>query len=154
MRGAVGWLELANPQEALAELAGAPKSVQGHPDALEVCWQALSELKDWPQALKAARQLITTAPERATGYINQSFALHEMRQTREALVCLLPHSGRFPEVGVIPYNLACYACQLNDLETARHWLVRASKILGQGDTKIMVLKDPDLTPLRPMVRDW
>ena len=60
---------------------------------------------------------------------------------------LLPAAEKFPKEPVIPYNLACYACQLQKLEDARSWLKRAIEIGGKERMKEMALEDPDLQPL-------
>ena len=54
---------------------------------------------------------------------------------------------RFPKVPTIPYNLACYACQLGNLEEARQWLAKAIKIRSTEEIKQMALADPDLQPM-------
>jgi len=44
---------------------------------------------------------------------------------------LLPAFEKFPEEPTIPYNLACYACQMKRLDEARQWLERAATIAGK-----------------------
>ena len=47
----------------------------------------------------------------------------------------------------MPYNLACYECQLGRLEQAKHRLEKAFK-LGEGEgMRLAALDDPDLQPL-------
>ena len=60
---------------------------------------------------------------------------------------LLPAFEKFPKEPTIPYNLACYACQLRRLDEARQWLERAVKIAGKEKIKFMALNDDDLEPL-------
>jgi hypothetical protein len=48
---------------------------------------------------------------------------------------------------VIAYNLACYACQMKDLDRAREWFFRAMRIGGKVEIKKMALADADLEPL-------
>ena len=55
----------------------------------------------------------------------------------------------FPALGIIPYNLACYACQLGDLEAARSWLRRSITLDGRDTVIARARKDPDLKPLVP-----
>jgi hypothetical protein len=54
---------------------------------------------------------------------------------------------KFPAVSTIPYNLACYACQLGNLPEARQWLAKAIEISDAKDIKAMALSDPDLQPM-------
>jgi hypothetical protein len=55
---------------------------------------------------------------------------------------------------VIPYNLACYACQLGDLDDARRWLERAVALRSRADLRRLALNDHDLQPLWDEIRDW
>ena len=147
LRAAVGWLELGNASEARAELAKMSAHLLGHLDVLEVRWQILAQEKNWNAALEVASELIKVAPDNPTGWINRSYILHEMKRTREAWNQLLPVANKFPQVGIIPYNLACYACQLGDSSGAQQWLARAIKIKGKEEIKQMSLRDADLKPL-------
>jgi hypothetical protein len=45
------------------------------------------------------------------------------------------------------YNLACYECQLGDLDEARKWLETACRIGERDHMKSMAVQDPDLKPL-------
>jgi hypothetical protein len=55
---------------------------------------------------------------------------------------------RFPGESVIPYNLACYACQLGEMDAARRWLAKAVQVGGRAMIRRMAQDDPDLLPLR------
>jgi hypothetical protein len=59
---------------------------------------------------------------------------------------------RFPKNETIPYNLACYECQLGDLEAARDWLRRAMKLKKPEALKEQALEDQDLKPMWPEIR--
>ena len=59
----------------------------------------------------------------------------------------VPVVDKFPDLYLIRYNLACYACQLGNLEEAKQWLDKAFDIADKESVKLMVLKDPDLEPL-------
>ena len=149
---ASGWFELGNMVEAKAELEEISSANQSHPDVFELRWRICAGEKDWPQALEAGRELVKADPENASGWIHQSYSLHELKRTREAFDLLLPVVGKFSDISTIPYNLACYACQLGDFETARQWLARAIKIRGKEDIKKMALADPDLQPVWDEIR--
>jgi len=60
---------------------------------------------------------------------------------------LFPAMEKFPEEGIVPYNLACYACQLQQLDVARIMFKRALSLGDKGQFKKMALRDPDLQPL-------
>ena len=81
------------------------------------------------------------------GWIHLSYTLHELHRTQEAWDNLSAVAARFPDNFNIAYNLACYACQLGNLPRARELLGLAIELGGSAETKLMALKDPDLTPL-------
>lgn len=155
VNAAIGWLELGNPAEARAELAHLDPARQTHPDVLEVRWALAAEEENWAEGLEIAGELVQVAPGRASGWLHRAYALRRvpeggLQQAREAL---LPAFKEFPEEATIPYNLACYACQLNELQEAREWLKRAVTAGGRERVKQMGLADPDLAPLWPELRE-
>ena len=111
---AIGWLLLENAAEARLELEQISAGHQAHPDVIETWWKILSEEKNWLEALDSGRKLSIAAPDRATGWIAQAFALHEMKRTQDAYELLHSVVSKFQEHYVIPYNLACYQCQLGN----------------------------------------
>ena len=147
LNGAVGWCELGNFAEARAELHRISALNRDHPQVLAEEWRIYAAEKHWLPALEVARRLIEVAPDIPAGWINQSYSLHELKLTQEARNQLVPVAEKFPVVSTIPYNLACYACQLGDLTEARQWLAKAIKIGGAEDIKPMALSDPDLKPM-------
>lgn len=147
VNAAWGWLELDNTAEAFLELDRISPPAQLHPDVLTLRWELLARKKQWADALEAARALVQIAPDRADSWIKQSYALHELHRTQEAWDALISVSEHFPKVSTIPYNLACYACQLEQLPAALTWLKRAMKIGGRESIRKMALEDHDLKPL-------
>jgi len=81
------------------------------------------------------------------GLIHRSFALHELKRTAEARDNLMPAVDKFPKDVTLRYNLACYECQLGNLERAKLWLERAATMSNPKEIKSMALDDPDLKPL-------
>jgi len=67
---------------------------------------------------------------------------------------LLPAAETFPGEPTIPYNLSCYACQLQRLAEARTWLRRAFQLGDKDKLKAMALADPDLQPLWEEIREF
>lgn len=148
LNAAVGWAELGLPEEALVEIARLRPELLGHPDVLGLRWRLHAMRHDWEAALVVSRAQLAVAPDEPDAWINQSFALHEMRRTREAFESLAAVVDKFPKTGVMSYNLACYCCQLGLLDDAREWLRRARKSLGAEHVREMAADDPDLEPLR------
>lgn len=145
---AIGWLELGNPREALEEINLISSKASLDPEVLELRWHIYSELKQWELALKEAEKLIETAPENPSGWINRSYALHEMKQTKQAYDLLLPAADKFPQISIIPYNLSCYSCQLGRIDEAIGWFKKALNIAAnKEEIKEMALSDNDLKQL-------
>lgn len=154
LSAALGWLELGNPAEALAELDRVTAAKQGHPGVLEVRWAVLAELKQWERALAVATDMMRLVPDKASGWLHRAYALRRVPKggLSQAWEALLPAAEMFKKESIIPYNLACYACQLERLDEARTWLRRAMKIGGTAEIKRMALADDDLKPLWPEIR--
>jgi Flp pilus assembly protein TadD len=146
---AIGWLELGSPAEAKSELAQVSPARQQHPDVLEVRWALAVEQGSWEEALQVAQALVRRAPKRSSGWLHQAYALRRVPEgsVRKAWEALLPAFAKFPKEPTIPFNLACYACQLHQLDTARDLLQRAKAIGGKERVREMALQDSDLEPL-------
>ena len=147
LNAAVGWLELGKPAESRIELDRIAPEHRTHPAVLDVRWRICAVVKDWLGALDAAERLIDLDPKNPCGWINQSYSLHELGMTAKALDRLLPVAEKFPSNAFVHYNLACYACQLGNLQDARSWLEAAIRIKGRKRIRQMALSDPDLKPL-------
>jgi predicted Zn-dependent protease len=150
---AVGWLGLGCPAEAHAELEHVSGANQNHPAVLEVRWNISAHERQWSDALQIACVELTLAPDDAAGWLHRAYALRRVSDggLSQAWDALLPAAKKFPAEPVIAYNLSCYACQLRQLDIARHWLQRAV-LAGQKETiKKMALADEDLKPLWPEI---
>jgi len=151
---AVGWLELGNPAEARAELAQIHPQQQEHPDVLELRWSVAAGQQCWEDGLQIAQALLRLAPKRSSGWLHQAYALRRVPDggLQKAWEALLPAFDRFPKLPLIPFNLSCYACQMQQLDAAREWLQRAIAIGGKEKIQQMALQDPDLEPLWAEIR--
>lgn len=148
LNAAVGWLELGVLDESEAELQSLSRTAKKHPECRHIEWRLRVERRDWDASLAIARQIVVESPDSPVGWIDRSYSLHKMDRTREAMKELVPAFDRFPSESIVPYNLACYACRLEDLEEAFRWFQRAVK---RGDKRTLVkmaMADPDLEGLR------
>ena len=146
LSAAEGWLELGNHLEADAELDCITPKLRIHPDVLRLRWEIYAKAKKWEACVDLAETLVSIVPERLEGWIQRSFALHEIRRTQEAFDKLLPIVKRFPEEWLVPYNLACYCAQLDRLEECKTWFKKAMVIDDKAVQK-KAIDDPDLKPL-------
>ena len=147
LSAAEGWLELGNHHEALNELNLVSLAEQGRVEVLGLRWSVSAHLKLWDACVSIAERIIELAPKDEFGWIHRSYALHELKRTRDARDLLQPALKQFPKNETIPYNLACYECQLGNLDEARDWLRRAMQLRKPARIKTQALEDPDLKPL-------
>ena len=148
LSSAVGWLGLGNASEAKVELDSIAARHLHRLDVQAVKWDVFARLKRWPECLEIADALVEKWPCEPTGWIDRSFALHELDRTRDAYDNLVSVAGRFEKVWTIPYNLACYACQLDNLTEARVWLRKAFAIEDKKRLLKVAMEDPDLESMR------
>jgi hypothetical protein len=153
---AIGWLELGSVSEAKGELEHVRTSFQMHPDVLEVRWMICAEERQWEEGLSVARALLHSAPERPSGWLHQAYALRRVYDggLQRAWEALLPAFEKFPRVEIVAYNLSCYACQMNQLDSARLWLKRALSIGNRERVKQRALDDTDLEPLWTEIKNY
>lgn len=154
LRAACGWLELGNPVEARLELESVSEVARNHPDVLECRWLLASRDEDWDEALRLALDLRAAAPERPSGWIHHAYALRRTRHgsIEEAWKVLHMAHELFPAEPVIPYNLACYACQLGRLDEGMDWFREALRIGHKTTLRAMALEDNDLQELWERIR--
>jgi len=152
VRAAAGWMELGDPDSAAEELRHIRPEFEHSPEVLAVQWHLQSHRKDWEAALRTATELVRIAPKDVDGWIHRSFALHELGRTREASDRLLEAEPLFPEHPILRYNLACYACRVGDLDTARGWVVEVRRLTSAEFLRDIALDDPDLVPLHEEIR--
>jgi hypothetical protein len=153
---ALGWLGLGNVAEARAELTHIGPARQNHPDFLEVRWLICAREQNWEEGLQVARSLLVAAPDRSSGWLHQAYALRRAKNggLRKAWEALLPAFDLFPKEPIICYNLACYACQMDQLEAGRAWFKLALGMGAKDQLKQMALADADLEPLWEEIGKW
>lgn len=160
VRAAEGWLELKLPAEAEAELAQLSPAAQTHPLVLHALWQLHAHQHRWALAHTVAELLVQTFPGDVNGWVHRAYATRRMDGggLQAAWDALRQAVELFPDESIVSYNLACYACQMGNLDAARHWLGRAREIAGKQQAregiKQMALADPDLAPLREEILGW
>jgi len=152
---AIGWLGLGCPGEARAALSQVSVHYQKHPQMLEARWSLAAFERNWEEALRIAGVELEQLPGDAGGWLHRAYALRRVAGggLPQAWDALLPAAKIFPSEPVIAYNLSCYACQMEQLDIARHWLQRAVMIGQKEGIKKMALDDDDLQPLWPEIEE-
>jgi hypothetical protein len=144
---AEGWLMLGRPDEACGELRTVEGAFYCHPKVVAMWWQVCATARRWEEAWLVAKAYCRVAPGRPEAWICQANALRECVGLKAAKDLLVSMVGRFPKDPVLPYNLACYSCQLGQLRQSCTWLLKAFKIERSPELKLLALLDPDLEPL-------
>ena len=149
LNAASGWLGLGCPNDAREELGKLSAAKQTHPAVLDLRWLIASQEKNWPEALAIAEAELKIAPESASGWLHRAYALRRVNEDGLIVAwhALLPAAEKFPNEPIIAYNLSCYACQMNEMVTARTWLHQAIKVGKREEIKKIALADDDLKPL-------
>jgi len=155
---AEGWLGLGNWKEAELELAQVSESLRGHPEVLQVRYLVESEAKRWEACVEIATALVKAMPEDSFGWINRSYALRRAPGggVQSAYDALRPAAEKLKDLEPVTFNLACYACQLSNLDEARDWLKKCFAMASRhGRLKrrqLEALTEPDLEPLWPEIK--
>ena len=153
LEAAEGWLGLGSWRDASGELEQIQPQFRAHPSVLELRYKIYAEAKRWELAVAVAEEVRELLPDEPWGYFYTAFALHELKRTQEAHDALKSVVEKFPGEQIMRYNLACYACQLGNLEEAMHWLKQALALAGKKDIRPLALEDPDLKPLWGRIRE-
>jgi len=151
LRTAEGWLDLGLHADAMNEVELVTAAGRKEPVALILRWRIHAAAREWETCVTLGRLLVDMAPDEAFGWVHRSYALHELKQTREAADLLKPALDKFPDEDLIPYNLACYACQLGNLDEAEALLRTAMRRGDPKEIKERALNDTDLTPLKDRI---
>ncbi len=148
LNAAEGWLGLGDLNEAKKELDKISVEVWLHPAVLFLRCQIYVAAKEWDFLISVSEMLVKELPQLSDVWVFRSHALHELKRTQAAYDLLLPAADKFPNLAVIPYNLACYACQLGKLAEAKKRLEQAIDLGGDNsDIRADALGNPDLQPL-------
>jgi hypothetical protein len=149
VQAAFGWIELGNVPEAMAELAHIPVELQSLP-AVRAAWlDCLIATEQWDDAAKLAGVLCKQHSGEAGLWLHWAFAARRCDGggIEQAHAVLAPRVEQFPDEWLIPYNVACYLCQMNRLAEARGLLELATAV-GGDRVEALAKDDDDLAPLR------
>ncbi len=150
---AQGWLGLRNAAEAFAELARIRPELQSHPVVRAAWLDAWIANGDWARAREAAQALCGEFPDEPGFWLHLAYATRRAAAAgglEAAELILRGVEAQFPKQWVIPFNRACYYCQMGQLADAKGCLARALEV-GGARIRRQALEDEDLKPLWPML---
>lgn len=154
LSAAMGWTELGDVTEAGAELGQVASQFRSHPHVLAIRYEICAKAGEWEKAAEIARTLTQLEPRRPGAWISLAYAVRRKPGggIPQARTILVQARRAFPREIIIAYNLACYECQLGDLNAAKSWLEKACTLGDANKIELMALEDPDLKPLWPDLR--
>jgi len=114
------------------------------PEVLGVRLAIYLELKKWELMQQVAKRLKEFQPDNVEWTISLAYASRRAFSIDVAMAILLDAKAKFPREAAIPYNLACYYCQLGEMEKAKRYLKEAFEI--DLNWRKAALDDEDLKP--------
>jgi len=115
------------------------------PEVLGVRLAIYLGLKKWELMQQVAKRLKEFQPDNVEWTISLAYASRRAFSIDVAMAILLDAKAKFPREAAIPYNLACYYCQLGEMEKARRYLKETFEI--DLNWRKAALEDEDLQPL-------
>jgi tetratricopeptide (TPR) repeat protein len=144
-QAAVGYVELGMFQDANDQLEQIDPFNRAAPEVLAVRLAIYRGLKKWEAMQQIAKRLKEFEPDNMQWTISLAYATRRAYSIDVAMAILLDAQPKFPKEAAIPYNLACYYCQLGEIESAKRYLRQALEI--DLNWRKAALEDEDLKPL-------
>ncbi len=143
---AIGWCDLKDYRSAAQELKKIERTLQSHPDVLEIKWRVAMHSGEFEKGLKIARKLFDVRPERWVSWAFLVSSFLELKEVELAYEILQQARLTFEEFDMLHYDLACVCCLLNKLGEAKAHLAQAIE-LGGEKIKKRAQHDEDLKAL-------
>jgi Tfp pilus assembly protein PilF len=145
LTAAHGYVELGMYLDANAALEEITAEVRHLPEVLALRVQIYRALEKWELMRTVAASLATLEPGNPQWAALLAFATRRAESLEAARSILLEAVERHPDAALLHYNLACYECQLGDVEVAKFRLSHAVKL--DGKLRPLALGDEDLKPI-------
>jgi Tfp pilus assembly protein PilF len=145
LTAAEGYAALGMYLDADAELDRIDAEARHVAEVLAVRLEIHQALEKWELMRTVAGRLVAHDPDNAQWAISLAYATRRAQSIEAARLILLEAVERHPTEPMLHFNLACYECQLGDLEVAKARLAHAVKL--EPKCRLMALDDDDLAPL-------
>ena len=147
LQRADGFVDLKMAARAREELQAVPAAHRGSVTFRVIALRLAFEEKNWPGAAEIASSLREQFPDEPGFWIQLAYAKRRAEGLEVARHILSDAALRFPNVATIPFNLACYECQLGRLDEALRRLNQAFAL--DANCREAALEDEDLRALWP-----
>jgi tetratricopeptide (TPR) repeat protein len=145
LQAAVGYLELGMLVEANEEIENLAPELKTSSPVLGVRLEIYRAAEKWSLMEVVARELWKRHPDEPVYWNDLAWAVRRADSINAAQKILLDAVERFPGDALTHFNIACYACQLGDIELAKTRVGKAIQL--DAKFKMLALDDPDLEPL-------
>ena len=143
---ASGYFALEMFDEAERELMALPKEEPWDKNARMLLLAIRQEQENWSFAQDIARGLRLEFPDEADWWVSDAYATRRCDSIESAREILLKGLTLHEDSSIIRYNLACYACVLENLRECMEFLKEA--VVEDEKYKLMALEDDDLKGVR------
>src|SRR5215472_1734167 len=114
------------------------------PEVLAARIEIYRGLQKWDLMQELAKRLSEFQPDEIQWMISLAYATRRADSIQAAKEILLNAESKFPKEPIIKYNLACYCCQLGEIENAKTHLKKVFEI--DSSWRMQALDDEDLGP--------
>ena len=145
LTAAQGFLELGLPLDAHDEIESMDAEVRHVPEVLEVRVEIYRALKKWELMQTVAKKLTEAEPADSRWPLAWAYATRRAESLDAARFILIAAWELHEKEPLIPYNLACYLCQIGKPEIAKDVIRHAFDL--DPKMRLAALGDEDLRPL-------
>ena len=128
--------------EANTELDKIDPFNRAAPEVLALRIAIYRGLEKWELMQEIAKRLADFQPDYVQWTISLAYAIRRADSIHAAKEFLLNAESKFPNEAAIKYNLACYFCQVGDIQNAKNYLKKAFEI--DLNWRMAALEDEDL----------
>jgi len=139
---AEGYLDLGLPLDANAELEKIDPEKRDESEVLILRLEIYETLEKWELVQTVAKALVNRRPDNINWFVSLANATRRTDSIEAARSILLTAVTGQPRVAIFHYQLACYECQLGDVEVAKARLKHALKLDPQ--LRMTALENADL----------
>lgn len=145
LTAAHGYVELGMFVDANAELEEIDPEVRHVPEVLEVRLQIYRALEKWELMQSVSKELTEVDPTESRWPLSWAFATRRAESVDAARLILVAAWELHKKEPLIPYNLACYLCQMGKPDIAKDVIRHAFEL--EPKMRLQALDDEDLKPL-------
>ena|SRR5437762_8823856 len=142
---AVGYTQLGMFLEANEQLENIDPFNRVAPEVLALRVEIYRGLEKWDLMQEVAERLHELSPHDVQWVVSYAYATRRAESLNAARDILVDSLPKFPCEPILYYNLACYDCQLDRIDSAKENLKRVFQV--DPHWRLQALEDEDLKPL-------